>query len=106
MIPIQNHNKEEAVIEQQQLERREKFEQRIIPHKGHKIWMYNMDTGKLSLTEFDNVPTIDWDNAKNKRYPIYRKVFKKENCIYLSALNRKNAEKVLKRDYNIVQTQQ
>ena len=92
---------DEISVDKKQFEKKEKFEKRITPHKNHKVFQFNTETRELAVAEFDNIPTIKWEDAVNENYTVYRKIIKKEGCIYFSALNVKNAKKVLHRDYNI-----
>ena len=79
------------------------FSHRILPHKGHLIWKFNTINRELSECEFiEDKDGIKWKNAVSKDYKKKnRKVLKEVDCIYFSALNRKNAVKVLAREYNI-----
>lgn len=92
---------ENIVIEKKQYENKEIFIQRITPHRNHKVFEYNKETKELSYAKFNNIPTIKWEDAVKENYGIYRKIIKTNDCIYFSALNFKNAVKVLKRDFNI-----
>jgi len=53
------------------------------PHKGHTVFQFNTVTGKLSLA----VVGVDENNKKSIKV--------EKDCIYVSALNRKNALKKL-----------
>ena len=79
------------------------FSHRILPHRGHCIWKFNVTQNELSECEFEEESKdISWDDAVKKYYKRKnRRVIKEDNCIYFNALNRKNAIKVLKRDYKI-----
>lgn len=59
------------------------------PHKGHTTFEYNHATGKLNVAE---IKTTD----EGKKF-----IDVKEDCIYISALNRKNAFKKLKQHYGL-----
>lgn len=95
----ENSDSEKIVIEKNQHEHKLRLEKSIKPHKNHKIYEFNTKTKQLYVAEFMDTPIITWENAVAKKFPIYRKILKKENCIYISALNEKNAYKILKRDY-------
>ena len=64
----------------------EKQEQKLVgqlrPHRGHTTYKYNTITGKLSEAVFEL-------ESENKRITV------EEGCIYVSALNIKNAVKKL-----------
>lgn len=67
----------------------------IHPHEGHKCFEYNVVTKELKGAEFMEV-AISFEAAQMGEIAPKRKVMTKENCIYLTALNEKNAVKKLK----------
>lgn len=94
-------DQDDIQIEKKQFERKEHFVKRLNPHLSHKVFEYNKATGELNEAQFYNIPTITWEDAVKQNYAKYRKIAQRENCIYFSCLNLKNAVKVLKRDFNI-----
>lgn len=56
----------------------------IIPHKGHILFEINPVTGKCKLAEYESVDV-------GLKGDIHKKVVAHQNCIYVSALNKKNA---------------
>lgn len=100
-IEITPETKDKIQIEKKQFENSETFIQRIIPHKNHTVFEFNITTKKLTEAKFSNIPTIKWEDAVKENYSIYRKILKTENCVYFSALNRKNAYKILNRDFGL-----
>lgn len=97
-----NHKENNNIqIEKKQFEHKENFVKRIIPHFNHKVFEYNKISKELNEAEFNNTPTIKWEDAVKENYGVYRKIIQKENCVYFSALNFKNAKKILKRDFGI-----
>ena len=90
--------KAEIVIDQKQFEKKEKLLFSIKPQNGHKLFEYNYKTGIISLAEYE-VMEIDYLSAKRKDFSKRKKVKRKENCVYFTALNFKNAQKVLKRTF-------
>ena len=94
-------NKDESHIEKKQFEKKEILVGRIVPHHGHTLFQYNTKTREITKAEFDNIPTISWQDAVNNNFQKYSKVIKKPNCLYISALNEANVKKILLRDYNI-----
>ena len=93
--------KDKIQIEKKQFEHKKHLDKRLTPHKNHKVFEYNKETFELKFAEFDNTLTIKWEDAVNENYSKYRTITKKDNCIYFSALNIKNAQKILERDFNI-----
>ena len=68
------------------------------PKKGHTLFEINIKEKTIEIAEFDETPTINYLDAMQGKYLAKRnKVTKKENCIYISALNKKNALKILNR---------
>lgn len=87
------------IVDQKQVKKEIKLigSQRRIP--GLTLWQYNENSKELTKAEYKKVDhKLNFDNtALEKRYAVSIQ----ENCIYFQALNRKNAIKVLKRDYKI-----
>ena len=84
-LKIKNENKIEIKAEQK---KQQKKSGTIRPHKGHSIWMNRY--GIVSkLTDADFVETVV-DFSNNRKV---KKVKVKEGALYVSKLNRKNAEK-------------
>jgi hypothetical protein len=90
------------ITKQQQAEIQKIFDSRIIPHENHTLFEVDLKTNEIRLAEFDKKPEIKWEDAVKGLISVKKTVTKKENCIYISALNEKNARKILKRDFNIV----
>lgn len=90
-------------VRKKEVEKRLIFSHRILPHRGHKIWKFNINSMELAEVEFtEESKEIHWNEAIKKDYKQKnRKVIKEDNHIYFNALNRENAIKVLKRDYKI-----
>lgn len=88
-------------VKQQQAEIQKVFDSKIIPHENHTLFEVDLKTGEICLAIFDEQPAIKWEDALKGQISVKKKVTKKENCIYISALNKKNVIKILKRDFNI-----
>lgn len=65
----------------------------VKPQKNHTIFEVNLVENTIVKATFDRDFIF---GQKNKS------VSKKENCIYISALNKKNVLKILKRDYETI----
>ena len=103
-MKLQNEiqEKDNIQVEQKQFERKLKLEKTLIPKENHKAFEYNLKKGELQLAEFMEEPVIKWEDAVNKNFKnIKRKILKKDDCIYFTCLNFKNAIKILKRDFGI-----
>lgn len=69
---------------------------RILPKQGHMCFEYNALTNQLTYARFMN-SNIYLPEAMNGRVVPRRKVMIKDNCMYVTALNFKNAIKHLER---------
>ena len=72
-------------------ESQEKLVGHLKPHKGHTVFKYNKKTAELSKAVFDQIE----EETSNKRITI------EEDCVYVSALNVKNAIKRLAKHYGL-----
>jgi len=88
-------------VKQQVQEIQTVFDNRIKPKKNHTLFEFNLESKTIEIAEFDELPAISYQEALKGNIVTQKKVTKKENCIYISALNKKNVIKILKRDYNI-----
>ena len=66
---------------------------RIKPKKNHQLFEFNKITNEIRLAVFDCPDEINYVDATNKLISKNKKVTINENCIYISALNKKNALK-------------
>lgn len=71
------------------------------PKKGHTLFEANLELKTIQLVKFDRPTILRFEDAK-VGVTENKKVNVKENCRYISALNRKNVVKILKRDYNVI----
>jgi hypothetical protein len=65
---------------------------RITPKPGHTCFELNLKTGDVSIAEYDTL-IVDQSKIVKGQVVTRRKLIAKANCIYISALNQKNAEK-------------
>ena len=82
-------------------EKKRVFQQRIRPRKGHTLFEYDLEKQTIVKAKYDKTDLINWDAALLNTDNFKKEVTTKENCIYISALNLKNVNKILKRDYGI-----
>lgn len=68
----------------------------LYPQRGHKCFEINLDTHEINEVEYIEttveVTSISGENYKRK------KILVKDNCTYITALNKKNALKKFKND--------
>jgi len=89
------------IVKQQQAEIQKVFDSKIIPHENHSLFEFDLNTNEIRLAKFDELPAIKYEDALKGQISAQKKITKNENCIYISALNKKNVLKILKRDFNI-----
>jgi len=58
----------------------------ITPHKGHTLFEINCTSGEILPAQYESL-NADINGA------VKRKVLTKENCLYISCLNKKSAQK-------------
>lgn len=88
-------------VKQQVQEIQTVFDYKIIPQKNHTLFEINLNLKTIEIAEFDEIPAIKYTEAMKGNIVAQKKVTKKENCVYISALNKKNVFKILKRDFGI-----
>jgi len=88
-------------LKQQVQEIQTVFDYKIIPQKNHTLFEINLNLKTIEVAEFDEIPAIKYTEAMKGNIVAQKKITKKENCIYVSALNKKNVLKILKRDFGI-----
>ena len=67
----------------------------IKPHRGHTLFEWNIAESELVEATFEKTD-VDYLAVINKHNVARRKVIMKAGCIYVSALNKKNAMRKLK----------
>lgn len=88
-----------AEVKQKEQEKKIKKVGTMKPHRGHTVYQYNTETGELTKAIFEE------QNAKFNT-PLNRQgktkvIMAQEGCIYVSALNIKNAIKRLGKYHGI-----
>jgi len=71
------------------------------PKKNHTLFEINIVENAIEIAKFDELPAIKFEDAMSGNLLGQKKITKKDNCVYISALNKKNALKILKRDFRI-----
>ena len=91
------------VTKQQQAEIQTVFDSKITPHENHILFEFDLKKRTIELAVFEpEIKDIHWNDAVNGNFKKKnKKVIKKENCIYIPALNKENCIKILKRDFGI-----
>lgn len=65
------------------------------PHKGHTVYQYNTQTGAITQAVFEDLIIGVMGAKQNKRILVQKE------CIYVSALNLKNAAKKVAKYHGI-----
>ncbi len=89
------------IVKQQQAETQKVLDVTLKPKKGHNLFEVNLIEKTIELATFDELPNLNYEDALKGKISVRKKITKKENCIYILALNKKNVIKILNRDYNI-----
>lgn len=83
-------------VRQVEVQKQLQLHNRFIPQKGHTLFEVNKVTGEVVKAEFEEVKDAPFNANKNPfRQVTKMRVIRKENCIYISALNIKNCFKKL-----------
>jgi len=105
------------IVKQQQKKQTLILQKKIIPCENHLVFEFNYVEKTLSLAKYEPHRTeihyyealAMYKQKSQKQIDIHNpdtvsktKVIQSANCIYVSAMNKDNAIKVLKRDYNII----
>ena len=71
--------------------------------ENHILFEFDLKKKTIELAVFEpEIKDIHWNDAINGNFKKKnKKVIKKENCIYISSLNKENCIKILKRDFGI-----
>jgi len=104
------------IVKQQQKKQTLVLQKQIIPHENHILFEFDLLKNELRIAKFESYKTdIHWFEAMEihkgkveKKVDIFNpnpktktKVIQEPNCIYVSALNRENAIKQLKKEYKL-----
>lgn len=93
MKPFDNNNEgqdgHKPAAEQRQAKTEQRLVGRIKPHPGHTVWEFNLETGEIQEAQFKSVSVESF--APHKQNTVRKTIEPKGNCLYCSALNKKNA---------------
>lgn len=71
------------------------------PYAGHTLFEVDLANRKIKVAKFDELPAVKYEDAMQGNISVKKQITKRENCIYISCLNKKSLLKILKRDYGI-----
>lgn len=87
-----------SITLQQEKEIKQKLVGRLVPHKGHTIFEINFVTGECKPAEIIQNETAALTTSKKLSKPqSIGKVVINKDCVYVSAMNKKNALKHLQK---------
>jgi hypothetical protein len=92
LLKIIPDNKDEIRIVKEQ-EKEYKFIGSLILKPGHSIFKYNELTWEITLPEINRQIAVKLDGKPIKK----QKILFEPNCIYIAALNKRNAERKIKK---------
>ncbi|MGR3218472.1 MAG: hypothetical protein ACUZ8H_01460 [Candidatus Anammoxibacter sp.] len=85
---IKNKDKDRIAIHAQKAEEKKLFRETTKAYRGHTIFQFDPKTGKLTKANYEDIyqhAKKIWDRRKIKKLVMM------EGCLYVSALNEKNA---------------
>ena len=88
-------NKQNKGVKTAEVKKQEKKLGVIKPHKGHTLFEIEVKTMSINLPEFETIE-VDWTKDSSNK----SKLKVKEGCVYISALNKRNALKKFKKGSN------
>lgn len=70
-------------------------------HPGHRVWQFDLSTGEITEAEFEKIvaktndvkPRPGYYHSPVPAIEIHKRINYKTNCLYVRALNKKNALK-------------
>lgn len=88
-------------VKQVSLEKKNYFLGTLKPKKGHKIFEVNIKLKTIEEASFDELPAVKFTDPISGQISTKKKITTKPECVYISALNKKNVSKILKRDFRM-----
>lgn len=88
MKELENNTKDVEIISEVQQEKKEVLIGNMTPHKGHKVFEYNIKENTILEASYEKR-----DVKLHLTGKINRKIVIKDNCRYCAALNKTNAIK-------------
>jgi hypothetical protein len=89
-------------LKQTKLETQKVHIGRTNPKRGHSLFEVNISLKTIELADFDKSEAVKYEDAMKGMISVNKKLTVKENCIYISALNKKNVMKILHRNHGIL----
>lgn len=86
------------IVKQTSIEKKTVFLGTARPNKGHTMFEVNHKLKTIVCAEYDVPKAIEFVEAQKGVKKSSKSITKKPDCSYVSALNKKNALKILKRE--------
>lgn len=96
------HKEPTENVKQTQHEIKKEFFETLYPKPNHTLFEVNVDEQTIEVASFDAPPILKYEDAMKRNVSSAKKLTRKQGCLYISALNKKNVIKILKRDFNII----
>lgn len=74
---------------QTQAKKQKKFKGRLVLKPGHKVWEVNLLIGTIEEAKYESANVV-FDRGKTR---TVKNLVEHEDCIYIPALNKKNAQR-------------
>lgn len=99
MKEVENLHKDVVeIIYQTKQEKKEVFQGSLKLFSGHTLFEYNIDTNVLSKAKYE-YQNVNFKDAQKGIISTKRKIVMNKNCVYIPALNVKNAIKRYAKNY-------
>lgn len=88
---------------QKQIKKGRRYKGRYVLKDGHKVFELDLTTGVIVEATYEVTKNVDFDEVLKgtERKPV-RVLVERENCLYMPALNKKNAQKKFKKIFDSV----
>lgn len=102
-MKVDNEKKDKLeFVKQTQAETQKVHIGTLRPKRGHSLFEVNLKLKTICLADFNKTEVVKFEDAMKGTISVNKKVDIKDDCIYISALNKRNVIKVLHRDHRII----
>lgn len=90
---------------QAQVKKGRRYKGRYVLKDGHKVWELDLKTGALVEAQYEVTKNVSYKEVvKGADKKPVRVLIERENCLYMPALNKKNAQKKFKKIFDSIST--
>lgn len=98
---LQKEKDKIEVSQEKQIEYQLIYQGTIVPHEGHTLYEIDLKTKEINEAEYQHQDYVfDPEWHPSKKLKVDSKVIMNEGCVYVSALNKKNALKKFEKNSN------